>query len=73
MLLGDRHLPRVADRSPAPRGRLGRASSSPDLRVAETAAVGLLLACSLVIGVAPSLLTSTIAPAAAQVVSLVSR
>jgi NADH-quinone oxidoreductase subunit M len=74
MLLGDRHLPPVAERSPMPR-RLGRSrpASGPDLRVAETAAVGLLLACSLVIGVAPSLLTSTIAPAAAQVVSLVSR
>ena len=74
MLLGDRHLPPVAERSPTPR-RLGRSrpASGPDLRVAETAAVGLLLACSLVIGVAPSLLTSTIAPAAAQVVSLVSR
>jgi NADH-quinone oxidoreductase subunit M len=73
MLLGDRHLPPVAERSAAPRARLGRSPSSPDLRVAETAAVGLLLACSLVIGVAPSVLTSTIAPAAAQVVSLVSR
>jgi NADH-quinone oxidoreductase subunit M len=73
MLLGDRHLPRVAERTPTPRVRLGRSPSSPDLRVAETVAVGLLLACSLAIGVAPSLLTSTIAPAAAQVVSLVSR
>ncbi|MCD2195551.1 NADH-quinone oxidoreductase subunit M [Actinomycetospora endophytica] len=75
MLLGDRHLPPAAERPPTPRARLSRfrAPSSPDLRVAETTAVGLLLACSVAIGVAPALLTTTIAPAAAQVVSLVSR
>ncbi len=73
MLLGDRHLPAAAERSPAPRIGRFRAPRSPDLRIAETTAVGLLLACSLVIGVAPALLTTTIAPAAAQVVSLVSR
>jgi NADH-quinone oxidoreductase subunit M len=75
MLLGDRHLPPRAELPPTPRARLARfrAPSSPDLRVAETVAVGLLLACSLAIGVAPALLTTTIAPAAARVVSLVSR
>lgn len=75
MLLGDRRLPRRAEQ-PAVR-RAGptrfRVPGSPDLRVAETTAVGLLLACSLAIGVAPALLTTTIAPAAAQVVSQVSR
>lgn len=75
MLLGDRHLPRPAERPPEPPVRPSRlrAPSSPDLRFAETTAVGLLLACSVAIGVAPALLTTTIAPAAAQVVSLVSR
>lgn len=75
MLLGDRHLPQAAERPPTPRARLSRfrAPSSPDLRVVETTAIGLLLTCSVAIGVAPALLTTTIAPAAAQVVSLVSR
>jgi NADH-quinone oxidoreductase subunit M len=75
MLLGDRHLPPAAERPPTPRARLSRfrAPTSPDLRLGETTAIGLLLACSMAIGVAPALLTTTIAPAAAQVVSLVSR
>ncbi|MEJ2869232.1 NADH-quinone oxidoreductase subunit M [Actinomycetospora sp. OC33-EN08] len=72
MLLGDRHLPAAADRPPARTGMFRR-PGSPDLRVGETAAVGLLLAASLAIGIAPALVTSTIAPAAATVVDLVSR
>ncbi|MFC5062537.1 complex I subunit 4 family protein [Actinomycetospora atypica] len=73
MLLGDRHLPRAADRPRPGRGGVFRAPVSPDLRVAETAAIGLLLAGSLAIGIAPALLTTTIAPAATTVVELVSR
>ncbi|GLZ53861.1 NADH-quinone oxidoreductase subunit M [Actinomycetospora sp. NBRC 106378] len=72
MLLGDRHLPRRAERVP-PRTGTFRRPAPVDLRVAQTVAVGLLLAGSLAIGVAPALVTSTIAPAAATVVDLVSR
>ncbi|WP_433799026.1 complex I subunit 4 family protein [Actinomycetospora sp. CA-084318] len=72
MLLGDRHLPRAAERVP-PRTGAFRRPVSPDLRVSQTAAVGLLLAASLVIGLAPGLVTATIAPAASTVVDLVSR
>ncbi|MCD2185647.1 complex I subunit 4 family protein [Actinomycetospora soli] len=72
MLLGDRHLPRAAERVP-PRTGAFRRPASPDLRITQTAAVGLLLAASLAIGLAPGLVTATIAPAAATVVDLVSR
>ncbi|WP_018331599.1 complex I subunit 4 family protein [Actinomycetospora chiangmaiensis] len=72
MLLGDRHLPRRAERVP-PRTGTFRRPASVDLRVGQTVAVGLLLAASLAIGLAPALVTSTIAPAASTVVDLVSR
>ncbi|MDL5158579.1 complex I subunit 4 family protein [Actinomycetospora termitidis] len=73
MLLGDRHLPAAAERPPIRSTGVFRRPVSPDLRVAETTAVGLLLAASLAIGIAPALVTTTIAPAATSVVDLVSR